>query len=106
MYKNVSATARISTDYTLISYHYDNAYDSNYTKTFWLVIICGVLDIVLVILSWMPFSAYYSYMKDQKDMADSAVTSDDSADAYSAYDEYGCNAYGVDVDGNPCPAAY
>lgn len=44
----------------------------------------------MIVLSWGPFAAWYQH---QNDLAMAPV-----------FDEYGCDADGLDVDGNACAA--
>lgn len=66
-------------------------FDANASMATYLSLISSVIEIVVIVLSWGPFGAWFQAQADLL--------------AVPALDEYGCDADGNDVDGNPCPAA-
>ena len=73
-----------------VSQGFNLGFDANYSTSLYLSLISSVLEIAVIVLSWGPFAAWY---KNQADLLAAPV-----------FDEYGCDADGLDVDGNPCAA--
>jgi len=104
MWKEGSVVSANATDFAAVSQANQNGFDANYNTSLMLSLASSVLEIVVIVLGWGSFGKWYQY---QADLAaapeeDPAATADvPSADAYDAY---GCNADGLDVYGNECPA--
>ena len=118
LYKGTALTTS-ATDYTFGGMSVVNTFDSNANTSLYLNLASGVLDLALIGLSWMPFSAHYTYLNFQATVARDAYGCDiygynygvactygyTAAATTSAYNAYGCNAYGQDAYGNACPAS-
>lgn len=91
-FKDTSSTNRVSTDYSLIAYVIQNAFDSNYTSTMWLVTILGFFDLFISCFSYFQFGFTYYYEKEDRLHFE-----------HHTFDNYGCDEAGLDENGNECP---
>ena len=104
MWKEGSVVSANATDFAAVSQANQNGFDANYNTSLMLSLASSVLEIVVIVLGWGPFGKWYQYQ------ADLAAAPEEEADAgeapadEDAYDAYGCNADGLDVYGNECPA--
>jgi hypothetical protein len=107
MWKEGSKWTANATDFIGSSQANQNGFDDNYNSTLILSLISSVLEIAVIVLGWGPFGEWYQYQaelaaeEDEEDGEDEEEGDDASEDAYDAY---GCNADGLDVYGNECPA--
>ena len=105
MWKEGSANTANATDFVGTSQANQNGFDSNYNSALLLSLVSSVLEIAVIVLGWGPFGEWYQYQADLA--AEEAEEDDEEAEEYAAedaYDAYGCNADGLDVYGNECPA--
>ena len=103
MWKDGSANPANATDFKAVSQGNQNGFDANYSSSLMLSLASSVLEIAVIVLGWGPFGEWYTY---QADLA-AAPEEEEEAEEYAsedAYDAYGCNADGLDVYGNECPA--
>jgi hypothetical protein len=106
MWKEGSANPALATDFSLNSQGNQNGFDANYNTSLMLSLASSVLEIVVIVLGWGPFGEWYTYQAElaaQEDDEEGEDDEDEMADE-DAYDAYGCNADGLDVYGNECPA--
>ena len=105
MWKEGSAFSVIATDFSGYSQGNMNGFDAEYNTSLMLSLGSSVLEIVVIVLGWGPFGKWYQY---QAELADAPEEEEEEeAEEYAsedAYDAYGCNADGLDVYGNECPA--
>ena len=104
MWKEGSAFSVIATDFSGNSQGNMNGFDANYNTSLMLSLASSVLEIAVIVLGWGPFGKWYQY---QADLAAAPEEEDDEEEEMAdedAYDAYGCNADGLDVYGNECPA--
>jgi len=104
MWKEGSANTANASDFVGTSLGNQNGFDSNYNSTLILSLASSVLEIAVIVLGWGPFGEWYQY---QADLAAEEDEEDEEVEEYAsedAYDAYGCNADGLDVYGNECPA--
>lgn len=94
-----------ATDFTGVSQANQNGFDANYNTSLYLSLASSVLEIVVIVLGWGPFGEWYTYQaelaaapEEEEEDAEDEMADED------AYDAYGCNADGLDVYGNECPA--
>jgi hypothetical protein len=105
MWKEGSKVSANATDFLGFSQANQNGFDSNYSSTLILSLASSVLEIAVIVLGWGPFGEWYQYQaelaaeEDEEDVEDEEEVADEDA-----YDAYGCNADGLDVYGNECPA--
>ncbi len=105
MWKEGSAVTANATDFKDVSQANQNGFDSNYSSALLLSLASSVLEIAVIVLGWGPFGEWYQYQadlaaeEDEEDGEEEEVYADEDA-----YDAYGCNADGLDVYGNECPA--
>jgi hypothetical protein len=105
MWKEGSANAALATDFSGNSQGNQNGFDANYNTSLYLSLASSVLEIVVIVLGWGPFGEWYTYQaelaaapEEEEEDAEDEMADED------AYDAYGCNADGLDVYGNECPA--
>ena len=67
-------------------------FDKNYNIAFWMTLIFTVLDAALITISFRPFRDFYNMKKAERDY-----------EANLMIDENGCDQYGNDHYGVPCP---
>ena len=104
MWKEGSVVSANATDFAAVSQANQNGFDANYNTSLMLSLASSVLEIVVIVLGWGPFGKWYQY---QADLAAAPEEEDDGEEEMAdedAYDAYGCNADGLDVYGNECPA--
>jgi hypothetical protein len=105
MWKENSIVNANATDFAAVSQANQYGFDANYNTSLYLSLGSSVLDIVVIVLGWGPFGKWYQY---QAELADAPEEEEEEeAEEYAsedAYDAYGCNADGLDVYGNECPA--
>jgi len=104
MWKEGSAATANAADFVAVSQANQNGFDANYNTSLMLSLASSVLEIVVIVLGWGPFGKWYQY---QAELAAAPEEEDAAAADYAeedAYDAYGCNADGLDVYGNECPA--
>ena len=104
MWKEGSANPANATDFKAVSQGNQNGFDANYSSSLMLSLASSVLEIAVIVLGWGPFGKWYQY---QADLAAAPEEEEEEAEEYAsedAYDAYGCNADGLDVYGNECPA--
>lgn len=102
MWKDIAAGTANATDFSALTQGNVNGYDANNSTATMLTIISSILQIAVIVLSFGPFGKWFQHQKDAAD-AD-ALDETLVAEPADVYDAYGCNAYGLDVDGNECPA--
>jgi len=105
MWKEGSSWSANATDFIGSSQANQNGFDSNYNSTLLLSLVSSVLEIAVIVLGWGPFGKWYQYQAELA--AEEYEEDDEEAEEYAsedAYDAYGCNADGLDVYGNECPA--
>ena len=105
MWHEGSAFSVIATDFSGNSQGNMNGFDANYNTSLMLSLGSSVLEIVVIVLGWGPFGEWYTYQAElaAEDDEEEEDAEDEMADE-DAYDAYGCNADGLDVYGNECPA--
>jgi len=106
MWKEGSAFSVIATDFSGNSQGNMNGFDAEYNTSLMLSLGSSVLEIVVIVLGWGPFGEWYTYQAElaaAEDGEEEEDAGDEMADE-DAYDAYGCNADGLDVYGNECPA--
>ena len=104
MWKEGSVVSANATDFAAVSQANQNGFDANYSTSLMLSLASSVLEIAVIVLGWGPFGKWYQY---QADLAAAPEEEDDEEEEMAdedAYDAYGCNADGLDVYGNECPA--
>lgn len=104
MWKEGSANPALATDFKSFSQGNQNGFDANYNTSLYLSLGSSVLEIAVIVLGWGPFGEWYTY---QAELAAAPEEEDDEEEEMAdedAYDAYGCNADGLDVYGNECPA--
>jgi hypothetical protein len=106
MWKEGSANTANATDFKDVSQGNQNGFDANYNTSLYLSLVSSVLEIAVIVLGWGPFGEWYTYQAElaaEEDDEEEEDAEDEMADE-DAYDAYGCNADGLDVYGNECPA--
>jgi len=104
MWKEGSVATANATDFAAVSQANQNGFDANYNTSLLLSLASSVLEIAVIVLGWGPFGEWYKYQaelaagEDEEDVEEEELADED------AYDAYGCNADGLDVYGNECPA--
>ena len=102
MWKEGSANTANATDFSWFSQGNQNGFDANYNTSLYLSLASSVLEIAVIVLGWGPFGEWYTY---QAELAAAPEEEEEAEMAdEDAYDAYGCNADGLDVYGNECPA--
>jgi hypothetical protein len=91
MWKTPAAVVPNATDFTMFGQLNNLGFDANANTSTYLSLITSVLKVAVIVLSWGPFGAWYQAQADLL--------------AAPVFDEYGCDADGLDVDGNPCDGA-
>jgi hypothetical protein len=107
MWKEGSKWTANATDFISTSQANQNGFDSNYNSTLLLSLASSVLEIAVIVLGWGPFGKWYQYQAELAAEEDEEDGEDEEEGDYAsedAYDAYGCNADGLDVYGNECPA--
>lgn len=103
MWKEGSVVTANASDWMAVSQANQLGFDTNYSTSLMLSLFSSVLDIAVIVLGWGPFGKWYQH---QADLA-AAPAEEEMAEEYASedgYDAYGCNADGLDVYGNECPA--
>lgn len=104
MWKEGSKFSVIATDFSGNSQGNLNGYDDNYSTSTMLSLVSSVLEIAVIVLGWGPFGEWYTYQADLAAAPEEEEEAEDEMADEDAYDAYGCNADGLDVYGNECPA--
>ena len=104
MWKEGSANTANATDFKDVSQGNQNGFDANYNTSLYLSLASSVLEIVVIVLGWGPFGEWYTYQADLAAAPEEEEEAEDEMADEDAYDAYGCNADGLDVYGNECPA--
>jgi len=104
MWKEGSAFSVIATDFSGNSQGNMNGYDANYSTSLLLSLASSVLEIAVIVLGWGPFGEWYTYQAELAAAPEEEGEAEDEMADEDAYDAYGCNADGLDVYGNECPA--
>jgi hypothetical protein len=104
MWKEGSANTANATDFKDVSQGNQNGFDANYNTSLYLSLASSVLEIVVIVLGWGPFGEWYTYQAELAAAPEEEEEAEDEMADEDAYDAYGCNADGLDVYGNECPA--
>ena len=88
MYKDKSQVDLQTTAPNMAAYFANFAYDSNYLASLLMSTILCVLDVVIIFVSWGPFTKFYNF----KSLKEKPLT----------YDSYGCDQYGNNVNQESC----
>ena len=90
MYKTSQITTTAPIDGKLLSMIAFYTFDSNYATNIYQQVGMGVIELALILLSWVPFSNHYTYKNYQNTLT---------------RDNYGCDQYGWNTLGNVCTFA-
>ena len=104
MWKEGSANTANATDFKDVSQGNQNGFDANYNTSLYLSLASSVLEIAVIVLGWGPFGEWYTYQAELAAAPEEEEEVEDEMADEDAYDAYGCNADGLDVYGNECPA--
>ena len=104
MWKEGSANPANATDFKDVSQGNQNGFDANYNTSLMLSLVSSVLEIAVIVLGWGPFGEWYTYQADLAAAPEEEEEAEGEMADEDAYDAYGCNADGLDVYGNECPA--
>ena len=99
MWRDIDAVQQNSTDYSLYGLLFNNGFDRYFNQAMWTSIVSGLLDFLLIGLSWEVFARHWYYENDKY------VWESAPANAARAYDASNCSDEGLDLYGNECPAS-
>jgi|DEB19_MinimDraft_2_1074335.scaffolds.fasta_scaffold30225_2 hypothetical protein len=99
MWRDIDAVVKNATDYSLYGSLLNFGKDTYYLTATWLAVVSGLLDFLLIGLSWGVFNRHWYYENDKY------VWESAPENAARAYDEFGCNAEGLNQYGYDCEPA-
>jgi hypothetical protein len=99
MWRDVNSVAVPSGNYDLLSNLKSRAYDTKAQISFYFSLVTILGFFVLIGFSYVPFYFDYTEKKFENDIELAQEYWDNNG---SKWDEYGCDAYGLDIDDNPC----
>ena len=99
MWRDVNSVAVPSGSYDLLSNLKSRAYDTKAQISFYSSLATILGFFVLIGFSYVPFYFDYTEKKFENDIELAQEYWDNNG---SKWDEYGCDAYGLDIDDNPC----